>query len=95
MSDFHDTPTYRIARKRHRCAACWHFIERGEKYVQQSGFYDGRAYRNRFHAECRDVLEEEARASGNFEFIPGALAPPERVRAAIAQAMPAAQGERG
>jgi len=75
VSYHHRTPTRPRARKPHRCAACWHMIETGETHVQQTGFYEGTAYRNRFHAECWDDLSD----SGDFEFIPGELDPPERL----------------
>lgn len=75
MSDFHDTPTHPVARKRHRCIGCCTLIPRGEKYTQQSGFYDGKAYRNRFHNECFEALSEKR----EFEFCPGDCEPPERL----------------
>lgn len=75
MSDFHDTPTHPKARKRHVCCACCVGIPVGEQYVQQSGFFDGSAYRNRYHQECWDALSED----GIFEFCPGDCEPPERL----------------
>lgn len=75
MSDFHDTPTHPRARKPHRCAACCAQIPVGERHTQQSGFFEGRAYRNRYHNECWDELSE----SGTFEFVPGCLDPPARL----------------
>lgn len=75
MSDFHNSPTRPTARKPHRCIACYVGIPLGEQYVQQTGFYDGRAYRNRYHNECWDALSEEA----IFEFCPGDCEPPERL----------------
>lgn len=74
MSNFYDTPTHPTARKPHRCIACFTEIPAGEKYVQQSGFHDGEAFRNRYHAECWDDLS----ADGTFEFMPGECEPPVR-----------------
>lgn len=75
MSDFFDTPTHPVARKQHRCAPCCAPIPKGEKHVCQSGFFDGSAFRNRYHQECWDVLSEES----TFEFMPGDAEPPERI----------------
>lgn len=75
MSDFHDTPTHPTARKAHQCIACCAVIRVGEQYTQQTGFYDWRAYRNRYHNECWDALDE----GGDFEFTPGVIDPPERL----------------
>lgn len=75
MSDHHATPTKPKARKPHRCVACMFRIEQGETYVQQTGFFDGSAYRNKYHQECWDALSEE----GHFEFISGELDPPARL----------------
>lgn len=79
----HD-PTSPVARKAHKCIACLHPIAAGEKHVHQTGFFDGRAFRNRFHRECWDTLNEE----GEFEFSPGDLDPPER----LTPTPPAAKG---
>lgn len=78
MSDHFWPATYPVARKAHRCIACNSPIPVGEKYVQQTGHYDGSAYRNRFHNECWDELRE----AGEFEFFPGELDPPARLQGA-------------
>ena len=78
MADFHDTPTHPVARKPHRCIWCFAAIPVGERYTQQSGFYDGRAYRSRYHDECFDDLAD----GSDFEFTPGCGDVPERLRAA-------------
>jgi hypothetical protein len=75
MSNFFDTPIHPTARKAHRCIACLTATPIGEKYVQQSGFYDGEAFRSRYHTECWDDLSAE----GNFEFTPGECERPERL----------------
>lgn len=79
MADLHNEPTRPKARKRHRCIFCYGPIVAGEQYVQQSGFYDGAPYRNKYHAECWTELEAEGPW---FEFTPGEGDWPERVRAA-------------
>lgn len=71
-------PTRPVARKEHQCIACYALIAAGEKYVQQTGIWEDRAFRNRFHVECWDYLAEE----GEFEFEPGELDPPERLQEA-------------
>lgn len=76
MGDHHRTPTRPVARKTHQCIACYAPISPGETYVQQTGFWEDMAYRNRFHRECWDTLIED----GEFEFSPGELDPPERLR---------------
>lgn len=80
MSDFHDTATYPKARKPHRCVWCYAGIPVGERYVQQTGFYEGKPYRNRYHHECWDALND----SGENEFCPGEGEIPERLLAAAA-----------
>lgn len=81
MADYHREPTHPKARKDHRCIYCYGPIYAGESYVQQTGYYDGAPYRNRFHGECFDDCSEEARWSGG-EFTPGCADWPERVREA-------------
>lgn len=82
MGDYHATPTHPKARKEHRCIYCYGPILAGEKYAQQTGFYDGRAYRNKFHAECFEDCADEARFSGG-EFTPGCADYPPRVQAIV------------
>lgn len=77
MSDLHRQPTTPKARKDHLCEACQHTIAKGEEHKQQEGYFDGRAYRNRFHFECwHELMPDE---NGNFEFFPGDLEPPKRL----------------
>ncbi len=76
MSDFHNPPTHPKARKPHRCDPCQAMIPQGEVYVQQTGFYEGSPYRNRYHQECWDILS----ADGFDEYLPGDLVPPERLK---------------
>ena len=64
------------ARKQHACTACFAKIEPGEIYVTQSGHYEDRAFRNKFHVECWECLCE----AGDLEFMPGELDPPERLQ---------------
>lgn len=76
MSDLHRTPTKPTARKPHVCIGCGAYIPKGEKYVQQEGFFEGEAYRNRYHYECWAKLS----SSGDFDFSAFSLEIPERLR---------------
>lgn len=76
MADFYRPPEYVKARKIHDCAACFHQIVPSENHVVQTGIYDGKAFRNRFHYECFDALCDD----GEGEFMPGGFDPPERLR---------------
>jgi hypothetical protein len=78
MSDYFSDPAHPVARKQHRCDGCWWIIPEGEKHVMQSGFYDGAAFRCRYHQECWDEL---CKLGPNFEGVPGDIDPPERLRA--------------
>ena len=62
--------------KEHLCTYCHYPIPEGEVYRSQSGFYEGRAQRNKFHEECwEDCLEW-----GGEEFTPGTGEPPHRIK---------------
>ena len=76
MGTHFTNPTRPKARNQHTCTACFAKIAPGEIYVTQSGHYEDRAFRNKFHVECWDYLIEE----GQFEFCPGELDPPERLQ---------------
>lgn len=78
MSDLIRPHMNRTARIEHRCISCGWPIARGEQYAEQTGYWEGKAFRNRFHAECFDDLAE----SGDREFSPYSGEPPERLRAA-------------
>ena len=78
MSDYFSDPAHPVARKQHRCDGCWWIIPAGEKHVMQSGFYDGEAFRCRYHQECWDEL---CKLGPNFEGAPGDIDPPARLRA--------------
>ena len=77
MGDYLRAAKRPTARKPHQCIACFGPIEAGERYVTQSGFFDDRAFFNRFHAECFSTLCEE----GEGEFTPGTFDVPERIAA--------------
>jgi len=83
MSDHHRIPTHPKARKEHRCIYCGGPIVVGEQYTQQTGYYDGEAYTNRYHAECFDDCAEEFRQSGDWEFTPHSAEYPDRVQAIV------------
>lgn len=82
MSDYHRSPTYQSARKEHLCIYCYGPIFVGEMYANQTGYYNGSAYRNRFHIECFEDCAEEANF-GCDEFTPGRADWPDRVREAV------------
>ena len=84
-------PTKPTARKTHRCIACGYSIARGERHTQQSGFFDGAAFRNRYHNECWDELL----ASDEREFLPYSFDPPRRLIAAPDAEHPAPRGGEG
>lgn len=65
MSDFYREPVSRKARKDHRCTYCGEAIQRGEVYSEQTGVWDGKAFRSRFHSECFEDL-----CDGEGEFTP-------------------------
>jgi hypothetical protein len=85
VADHHNMPTQQAARKPHKCIYCFARVEIGERYMQQTGFYEGARYRNRFHHECWDTLAEDH----VFEFMPGEGEPPDRLNP------PRAEGNRG
>lgn len=71
----------RTARIAHRCICCGWPIFRGERYAEQTGYWDGKAFRNRFHAECFEDLCD----SGDGEFSPYSGEPPARLREALGE----------
>lgn len=77
MSGFYRPAIQRVARIRHDCEACFGPIAVGEAYEEQTGIWEGKAFRNRFHFECFEALCEE----GEGEFSPGSYDPPERLKA--------------
>ena len=66
------------ARNAHVCVHCAYPIARGEEYIEQTGYWDGEAFRNRFHEECFEALRADSRG-GTFEFSPYSGEPPERL----------------
>ena len=76
MGTHYATPTRPKARKKHQCIACLWDIAEGETYICQTGHYEDRAFRNKFHVECWDELN----TGGIFEFSPGELDAPERLQ---------------
>lgn len=78
MSGFYRPPISRKAAKDHRCTFCGWNIPKGEVYQEQTGVWDGAAFRSKFHEECFDTLCED----GDGEFTPYSAEPPERLRTA-------------
>lgn len=61
--------------KQHICTYCQYPIPKMELYRSQSGIWEGKPQRNKFHEECwEDLLEE-----GGEEFVPGGGEPPQRI----------------
>lgn len=79
MSDFFRDATRPVARKAHRCIACYGPIAVSEKHVHQTGVWDDRWFANRFHDECFEALCDDVDGG---EFSPGSFDQPERLRAA-------------
>ncbi len=75
MSDHHRPPTEQRSRRDRLCIYCYGEITKGELYKQQTGYFDGRAYRNHYHDDCWGAMDEE----GTFEFCPGEGERPERL----------------
>jgi len=48
----HLSDRHPVARKQHRCFACWTVIEVGQKHIYRVGVYDGDIQTARFHYEC-------------------------------------------
>ena len=49
MSDHFFAPTTLRARKNHQCDWCGEIVTAGDLYTSQSGYYEGMAFRNKFH----------------------------------------------
>jgi hypothetical protein len=80
VADFFNPATTPAAKKAHQCIGCFHPIAKGEVYHRQTGNYDGRWFVNKLHVECADELSG-SNHGGWYEFSPGELEPPERLRA--------------
>lgn len=67
MSDFINNPQeYRTARKAHKCTYCAETINAGDRYVFQTGVYEGQWYASKMHPECWDDMVD----SGDGEYTP-------------------------
>lgn len=76
MSNFFHPKTSQVSNKVHQCILCAHAIEKGERYIKQSGVWEFEYVTNKYHVACWDVLELD----GDHEFMPGSGEPPEGVR---------------
>lgn len=47
----------RTARKDHKCFACGERINKGERYIRESGVEDGDFFDCKMHPECRAELD--------------------------------------
>jgi hypothetical protein len=84
MSGFCRPGEAKTARKEHRCTFCFYGIVAGERHWEQTGIWEGKAFRNRFHVECWDELCDD---NTDDEFTPGSGEPPERLREAETDAL--------
>jgi len=66
MSNFYNPAETRKAAKPHRCSYCSEFIERGESYYYQKGYWEGAWFESHMHPECMDALTD----SGDSEYTP-------------------------
>jgi hypothetical protein len=62
----------RRARKLYRCVHCAERIEPGEEHVYTVGTYDGFISGDRWHSECRRVVNEEFHWQDLLKWEPGA-----------------------
>ena len=74
MGDFFSDPKETKANKPHECIACYGKIDKGERYIFQSGHFNDEMFNSRYHKECFEELNKD----GDFEFIPGEMQYPER-----------------
>lgn len=56
-----------LSRKDHKCAWCGELIVKGQLYVFERSIYDGRYQNHRWHPECNEAAEQEAKR-GECEF---------------------------
>ena len=78
MTNHRRPPRLIKARNAHVCVHCAYPIARGEEYIEQTGYWDGEAFRNRFHEECFEALRVDSN-DDTFEFSPYSGEPPERL----------------
>lgn len=52
------TSRQQTANKEHKCCECSRVIARGEPYIVESGFWEGRAYRYKTCVDCISLREE-------------------------------------
>lgn len=56
---YHPLPTtHPVARREYHCDLCSTPIEKGEKHVYCSQFYDGTFYASRYHDYCSDLAQK-------------------------------------
>jgi len=67
-----------VARKEHRCEACWGPIPKGERHAQANGMWGGEFQHWRMHEECYADFHAENPFGG--EFAPGDAPVPERIK---------------
>ena len=80
MSNHLRPPRCLKARKEHICIYCGGPIPYGEQHIEQTGYWEGKAFRNRYHDECFENLINEY---GVDEFQPYTADYPERIQALV------------
>jgi hypothetical protein len=66
MSDFNDFKTV-TARKQHRCEFCGDLIKKREKYISQSGIFEGDFFHCALHQHCQNMINAYVAESGACE----------------------------
>lgn len=72
MLEFY-TSTCHTARKRHTCLLCGEDIEIGERYLRESGKYEGEFFDSCYHLECDDIITRYCREMDEDEWDPDAI----------------------
>ena len=70
MSNYYRDPIERTARKNHHCVACGGIIKVGVQHMEQTGFYDGKGFRNRYHIQCFELMCDDGTP---FDFVPSSI----------------------
>lgn len=85
MSNFYNPPEQRTARNAHRCSYCGEPIDRCDKYMHQTGVWEGKWFTSKMHPECFNDMCE----SGDGEYTPYDNERPETGKNQCAEALEA------
>lgn len=67
MLEFYNYNT-RTAKKEYQCDLCGEKINVGEKYVRYSGKYDGYMFDDKYHTQCKGIIDKYCRNQGEYEY---------------------------